>query len=259
MSIEVESDGAVRIVTINRPEVRNAVDRDTAEALSLAFRAFDADPDAAVAVLTGAGGTFCAGADLKAVSTGAGNRVEPDGDGPMGPSRMRLSKPVIAAIEGHAVAGGLELACWADLRVAAEDAVLGVFCRRWGVPLIDGGTVRLPRLIGHSQAIDLILTGRPVVGPEALRMGLANRLVPKGETRAHAVALAKDIARFPQTCVRADRLSALRQWDLSEEEAIANEMRGGLEVIASGETLSGATRFASGKGRHGNFDGEALG
>src|SRR4029077_5440837 len=182
-----------------------------------------------------------------------------DSIAPMGPSRLRLSKPVIAAIEGFAVAGGMELALWADMRVCREDATCGFFARRFGVPLIDPGTIPLPRLIGHSQAIDLILTGRPVGGAEALRMVLVKRLGPKGETRAHAIALARDIARFPQTCMRADRLSALRQWDLSEEEAIANEMRGGLEVIASGETLSGATRFASGKGRHGTFDGEALG
>jgi enoyl-CoA hydratase len=203
-------------------------------------------------VFTGTGGYFCAGADLKAVASGDPNKKREFGGhnsiAPMGPSRLRLTKPVIAAVEGFAVAGGMELALWADMRVVAEDATFGIFCRR---------TIRLPRLIGHSQAIDLILTGRPVSGPEALRMGLANRLVPKGEARAQAIVLAKDIARFPQACLRADRLSALRQWDLSEEEAIANEMRGGLEVIASGETLSGAKRFASGIGRHGAFGGDS--
>jgi enoyl-CoA hydratase len=259
-SVLVERDGPVTIVSINRPHCRNAVDGATARRLYDVFRAFDADPDASVAVFTGTGGTFCAGADLKAVAKGDREKKREVGGhdtiAPMGPSRLRLSKPVIAAIEGFAVAGGMELALWADMRVVAEDATFGIFCRRFGVPLIDLGTIRLPRLIGHSQAIDLILTGRPVIGPEALQMGLANRLVPKGETRAHAIALAKEIARFPQTCLRADRLSALRQWDLAEEEAIANEMRGGLDVIASGETLAGATRFASGAGRHGAFGGE---
>ncbi len=252
MSIEVESDGAVHVVTINRPKVRNAVDRDTAEALSAAFRTFDADPDAAVAVLTGAGGTFCAGADLKAVSTGAGNRVEPDGDGPMGPTRMRLSKPVIAAIEGHAVAGGLELACWADLRVAAEDAVLGVFCRRWGVPLIDGGTIRLPRLIGQSRAMDLVLTGRPVPATEAYEIGLVNRVCPPGAARETAVALGRELAAFPQTCLRQDRLSLLGQWGLDEDQAMAAELEHGMVSLA-GDALDGAARFAEGEGRHGKF------
>jgi enoyl-CoA hydratase len=256
-SILIERDGPVTIVSINRPYCRNAVDGATARKLYDAFLAFDADNDASVAVFTGTGGFFCAGADLKAVAAGDPNKRREigghDSIAPMGPSRLRLSKPVIAAVEGFAVAGGMELALWTDMRVVAEDATFGIFCRRFGVPLIDLGTIRLPRLIGHSQAIDLILTGRPVGGPEALRMGLANRLVPKGETRAHAIVLAKEIARFPQSCLRADRLSALRQWDLSEEEAIANEMCGGLEVIASGETLSGARRFASGIGRHGNF------
>jgi len=259
-SVLIERDGPVTIVSINRPHCRNAVDGATARKLYDAFLAFDADKDASVAVFTGTGGFFCAGADLKAVASGDPNKKREigghDSIAPMGPSRLRLSKPVIAAVEGFAVAGGMELALWADMRVVAEDATFGIFCRRFGVPLIDLGTIRLPRLIGHSQAIDLILTGRPVGGPEALRMGLANRLVPKGETRAHAIALAHEIARFPQACLRADRLSALRQWDLSEEEAIENEMRGGLDVIASGETLSGAKRFASGIGRHGNFGGE---
>ena len=222
-----------------------------------AFRDFDADAGASVAVFTGTAGTFCAGADLKAVASGDPDKKRAIGGqttiAPMGPSRLRLSKPVIAAVEGFAVAGGMELALWADMRVVAEDATFGVFCRRFGVPLIDLGTIRLPRLIGHSQAIDLILTGRPVGGAEALRMGLANRLVPKGEALEHAIALAKQIARFPQTCLRADRLSALQQWDLAEEQAIASELRGGLEVIASGETMSGAARFASGAGRHGAF------
>jgi enoyl-CoA hydratase/carnithine racemase len=260
-SILVERDGPVTIISINRPHCRNAVDGATALRLFDAFHAFDCDADAAVAVFTGVGGYFCAGADLKAVAAGDPNKKREVGGhnsmAPMGPSRLRLSKPVIAAVEGFAVAGGMELALWADMRVVAEDATFGVFCRRFGVPLIDLGTIRLPRLIGHSQAMDLILTGRPVGGPEALRMGIANRLVPKGEARAQAIELAKEIARFPQACMRADRLSALRQWDLEEEEAIANEMRGGLEVIASGETLSGAARFASGAGRHGAFTADA--
>jgi enoyl-CoA hydratase len=256
-TVLVERDGPVTIISINRPERRNAVDGATARKLFDAFRAFDVDDSASVAVFTGVGGAFCAGADLKAVASGDPNKKREVGGhdtiAPMGPSRLRLSKPVIAAIEGHAVAGGMELALWADMRVVAEDAIFGVYCRRFGVPLIDLGTIRLPRLIGHSQAIDLILTGRPVGGAEALRMGLANRLVPKGETLAQAIELAKQIAQFPQMCMRADRLSALCQWDLDEEDAIANEMRGGLEVIASGETLSVFRRFAAGVGRHGAF------
>ncbi|MHC1950655.1 crotonase/enoyl-CoA hydratase family protein [Bradyrhizobium sp. UFLA06-06] len=259
-TVLIERDGPVTIISINRPHNRNAVDGATARKLYDAFLTFDADASASVAVFTGTGGYFCAGADLKAVAAGDPEKKREVGGhntiAPMGPSRLRLSKPTIAAIEGFAVAGGMELALWADMRVVAEDATFGVFCRRFGVPLIDLGTIRLPRLIGHSQAIDLILTGRPVGGAEAHRMGLANRLAPKGETRAHAIALAKDIAKFPQNCLRADRLSALRQWDLDEEEAIRNEMRGGLEVIASGETLSGAARFASGVGRHGAFGNE---
>jgi enoyl-CoA hydratase len=258
-TVLIERDGPITIVSINRPHCRNAVDGATARKLFDAFRAFDADDSASVAVFTGTGGYFCAGADLKAVASGDPNKKRELGGhatiAPMGPSRLRLTKPVIAAVEGFAVAGGMELALWADLRVVAEDAIFGIYCRRFGVPLIDLGTIRLPRLIGHSQAMDLILTGRPVGGEEALRIGLANRLVPKGETRAQAIALAKQIAAFPQVCMRADRLSALRQWDLEEEDAIANEMRGGLEVIASGETLSGAARFASGVGRHGAFGG----
>jgi enoyl-CoA hydratase len=250
-TVLVERDGPVTIVSIDRPDVRNAVDRPTAELLADAFRAFDADDGAAVAVLTGTHGTFCAGADLKGVSDGRGNRVAPDGDGPMGPSRMLLGKPVVAAVEGHAVAGGLELALWCDLRVAADDAVFGVYCRRWGVPLVDGGTIRLPRLVGHSHALDLILTGRGVQGEEALRMGLANRLVPKGEARTAAVALAHELARLPPRCLREDRLSSYEQWSLALPDALANEYHRGMDVIASGETLAGASRFVAGEGRHG--------
>ncbi len=247
-------DGAVAVVTIDRPQLRNAVDRPTAEALAAAFRGFESDESLAVAVLTGAGGAFCAGADLKALAEGRGNRVGEEGDGPMGPTRMLLSKPVIAAIEGPAVAGGLELALWCDLRVAARDAVFGVYCRRWGVPLIDGGTVRLPRLVGMSHALDLLLTGRGVSGDEALRMGLANRLVEPGRALAEACELAAQIARFPQRCLRNDRLSAYEQWSLDLPRALANETRLGMQVIASGETRAGATRFAGGEGRHGRFD-----
>jgi enoyl-CoA hydratase len=250
--VRIERDGAVTIVTIDRPEVRNAVDGATAAALADGFRAFDDDPAAQAAVLTGAGGAFCAGADLKAIAAGEGNRIAAGGDGPMGPTRLRLGKPVIAAIEGFAVAGGLELAVWCDLRVAARDAVLGVFCRRWGVPLIDGGTVRLPRLIGQSHALDLILTGRGVSGDEALRMGLVNRLVEPGQALAAAIALAQDLARLPPSCLRNDRRSVLTQWSLPEEAAMAREFELGLASIASGETLAGAARFAHGAGRHGD-------
>jgi enoyl-CoA hydratase len=249
--IRVERSGPVTTIILSRPDVRNAVDGPTATALADAFRAFDADPEEAVAVLWGEGGTFCAGADLKAIGTERGNQVTEDGDGPMGPSRMRLSKPVIAAVSGHAVAGGLELALWCDLRVAESDAVFGVFCRRWGVPLIDGGTVRLPRLIGESRAMDLILTGRPVEAPEAYEIGLVNRLVPPGEARAEAERLAAEIARFPQICMRGDRLSMLEQAGLTEEEAMANELRHGAASL--GEALTGAARFAAGAGRHGDF------
>ena len=254
-SVRTDTDGPVRIVTIDRPEVRNAVDRPTADALAAAFRSFEDDDDALVAVLAGAGGTFCAGADLKAVSDGRGNRVSDDMsvDGPMGPSRMSFTKPVIAAVEGFAVAGGLELALLCDLRVAASDAVFGVYCRRWGVPLIDGGTVRLPRLIGHSHALDLILTGRGVSGDEARLMGLANQLTEPGEALPQAIALAKRIAAYPQACMRSDRMSSYEQWDVSLADALANETRRGLQVIASGETLEGASRFADGEGRHGAF------
>ena len=243
---------AVTTVLLSRPERRNAVDGPTAQALADAFRAFEADPDAAVAVLAGDGGVFCAGADLEAVGTESGNRVADEGDGPMGPTRMRLSKPVIAAIAGHAVAGGLELALWCDLRVAEADAVLGVFCRRWGVPLIDGGTVRLPRLIGAGHAMDLILTGRPVGAAEAERMGLVNRVVPTGQSLSAARELAAELARFPQTCLREDRLSALEQEGLSEAEALINELAHGRRSLL--EVQSGLERYRSGAGRHGAFD-----
>ncbi len=250
MTVLVEQDGAVTTITLDRPEVRNAVDRRTAEALAEAFRAFEVDEGAAVAVLTGAGGHFCAGADLKAVAEGEGNRVAAEGDGPMGPTRMRLGKPVLAAIEGYAVAGGLELACWADLRVAARDAVLGVFCRRWGVPLIDGGTVRLPRLIGQSRALDLVLTGRAVGAEEALGMGLVNRVVEPGQALSAARTLAQDLAALPQTCLRQDRLGVVEQWGEPAPEAMAAELRRGLVSLAADAT-QGAQRFGAGAGRHG--------
>jgi enoyl-CoA hydratase/carnithine racemase len=253
-TVQWQTDGAIAIVTINRPEVRNAVDGPTAEKLAEAFRRFDGDPELAVAVLTGAAGTFCAGADLKGVASGRGNRVTEQGDGPMGPTRMLLGKPVIAAVEGHAVAGGLELAAWCDLRVAARDAVFGVYCRRWGVPLVDGGTIRLPRLIGQSHALDLILTGRGVSGEEARAMGLANRLVDRGTALVEAVAVARQLAAFPQSCLRSDRISSYRQWDLPLDQALAEETRLGFAVIQSGETAEGAGRFASGAGRHGKFE-----
>lgn len=253
--VRVEQHGRTTVVSIVRPDVRNAVDGETANALAEAFRVFDANPEADVAVLHGEYGTFCAGADLKAVSSGAGsNPLNEEGDGPMGPSRMVLGKPVIGAIAGHAVAGGLELALWCDLRVVERSAVMGVFCRRWGVPLIGGGTIRLSRLIGHSRALDLILTGRPVDAEEALQIGLANRVVGDGQALDGALELAAQLSRFPQTCLRSDRLSAYEQWGMSLEDALGNEFRRGLEVIASNETVEGATRFASGKGRHGNFD-----
>lgn len=252
-TISVTDVGSVRVVTIERPERRNAVDRPTAAALAEAFRAFDADPDLSVAVLTGADGTFCAGADLVAVAAGQGNRVTTEGDGPMGVTRLRLDKPVIAAIEGYAVAGGLEVALWCDLRVAASDAVLGVYCRRFGVPLVDLGTIRLPRLIGQSRAMDLILTGRGVDGPEALAMGLVNRVVEPGTALAAAIQLAEDISAFPQLCMRGDRRSAIEQWDLGEDDALQNELRHGLATIESGETRAGATAFTQGKGRGGTF------
>ncbi|MEU3854721.1 crotonase/enoyl-CoA hydratase family protein [Streptomyces sp. NPDC029554] len=251
MPVRVERRGPVTTVVLSRPGVRNAVDGPTAAELAAAFRAFEADEEARAAVLWGEGGTFCAGADLKALGSGHGNRVEPEGDGPMGPTRMRLSKPVIAAVAGHAVAGGLELALWCDLRVAEEDAVFGVFCRRWGVPLIDGGTVRLPRLIGTGRALDLILTGRPVPAAEALAMGLVNRVVPPGGARAAAEELAAAIARFPQSCLRSDRASVLDREGLGEPAALEAEFRHGAGVLAEG--LEGAARFAAGAGRHGAY------
>jgi enoyl-CoA hydratase len=251
-AVRVERDGPVTTVLLSRPQRRNAVDGATAAALAQAFRAFDADPEALVAVLHGEGGVFCAGADLHAVGTADGNRVEPEGDGPMGPTRMRLSKPVIAAVAGHAVAGGLELALWCDLRVAEEDAVFGVFCRRWGVPLIDGGTVRLPRLIGVSSAMDMILTGRSVGASEARQMGLANRVVPNGSSRAEAESLARELARFPQVCMRGDRRSLLESVALSEADALVNEFGHGIRSLA--EVAPGLERFRGGAGRHGSFE-----
>src|SRR5436190_17047447 len=254
MAVHFEADAPVDVVTIDRPEVANAVDRPTADALVAAFRRFEADEDLAVVVLTGANNTFCAGADLKAMRAGDAERVtrvEPDGDGPVGPTRMLLAKPVIAAVEGHAVAGGLELALWCDLRVAARNAIFGVYCRRFGVPLMDLGTVRLPRLIGHSRAMDLILTGRGVSGDEAERIGLANRVVEPGEALAAARQLAHELARLPQAALRSDRLAAIEQWGLSWDAAVLNEFRLGIATVASGETEAGARRFASGIGRHG--------
>lgn len=257
-NVSYETDGRIAIVTVERPERRNAYDGATARELYDVFKRFDADEGLDVAVLTGRGGYFCAGADLKAISqnrpdSGA-NPIKPDGDlGPMGVTRLRLGKPVIAAIEGHAVAGGLEVACWADLRVAAEDAVFGVFCRRFGVPLIDLGTIRLPRLIGHSRAMDMILTGRPVGAPEALQMGLANRVVAKGEALNAALELARQLSAFPQLCMRNDRLSALEQWSLDWDEATAYEVKVGMETLRTGSAVEGATRFASGQGRSGAF------
>lgn len=249
MSVDVTRDGAVTVVTLDRPAVRNAVDRATAEALAAAFRAFDDDASAHVAILTGAGGHFCAGADLKAIAAGEPNRVEAEGDGPLGPTRLVLGKPVIAAVAGHAVAGGLELALWCDLRVVEESAIFGVFCRRFGVPLIDGGTVRLPRLIGHGRAMDLILTGRAVGAREALAIGLASRVVPEGTSLQHALELAHALAALPQTCLRNDRLSAHEQWALPLDAALRNELHHGLASLA--EAQRGALAFAQGHGRHG--------
>ncbi len=247
----VRHDGPVTVVTINRPERRNAVDSVCADQLRETFLAFDRDEDRSVAVLTGAGGSFCAGADLKAVAEGDRRPIPDEGPGPMGPTRLTLSKPVIAAVEGFAVAGGIELALWCDLRVAAEDATFGVFCRRFGVPLVDLGTVRLPRIVGHGRAMDLILTGRAVAAPEALAMGLVNRVVAPGQALTAAVALAHELAALPQVCLRSDRLSALEQWGLTEEDAAVVEARRGRAVIRSGETLAGAARFAGGAGRGG--------
>ena len=252
-NVLIDRDRDILIVTINRPEVRNAIDIATSRELLDAFEGYERDDRASVAVLTGAGGTFCAGADLKAIAAGQRRTLIEEGPGPLGPTRMLLSKPVLAAVEGHAVAGGFELALWCDLRVAAMDAVFGVFCRRFGVPLLDLGTVRLPRLIGHSHAMDLILTGRGVHGEEALRMGLANRLVPHGQALDTAISLAHDLARFPQRCLRSDRLSAYEQWSLSYEDGWRNELRRGRDVVESGETADGAASFARGKGRHGAF------
>jgi enoyl-CoA hydratase len=252
-SVKVERDGDVLVVTIDRPAVRNAVDGETADSLAATFRDFDADGTLSVAVLTGASGAFCAGADLRAVGE---LRTEQDGDAPLGVSRLLLGKPVIAAVEGPAVAGGLEIALWCDMRVAAEGAVFGVFCRRFGVPLMDGGTIRLPRLIGHGRALDLVLTGRPVGADEALRIGLVERVVPTGEALSAAVALAHELAALPQVCLRSDRLSVYEQWSLSTADALVNETQRGLAVIESGETALGAERFARGEGRHGTTLGE---
>jgi len=260
MTIAIDSADDIRIIAIDRPDRRNAVDAATAEALHAAFLDFESDADASVAILTGSGGQFCAGADLKALAGGeetdARLRIDPDGGrllkGPMGPTRMLLSKPVIAAVEGHAVAGGLELACWCDLRVAAETAVFGVFCRRFGVPLVDMGTIRLPRLIGHSQAMDMILTGRAVDAAEAARMGLVNRVVPEGQALEAALDLARRLAALPQRCLRNDRLSAIEQWDLPRDAAMSNEVRRGVDTLASGETQTGASAFSAGAGRHGS-------
>jgi enoyl-CoA hydratase len=253
MAVRVERDGAVTTVILDHPERRNAVDGPTAAALADAFRAFDADPGARVGVLFGAGGTFCAGADLKAMGGPDANRTEPDGDGPMGPTRLRLSKPVIAAIAGFAVAGGLELALWCDLRVAEQDATLGVFCRRWGVPLIDGGTVRLPQVIGLGRALDLILTGRGVTATEAAQIGLVSRVVPKGSARPAAEQLAREISAFPQACVRSDRVSALESLDLETQPAMANEFLRGMATLAAPGAADGVARFQGGAGRGGRY------
>lgn len=253
MSIRYATEGPVALVTIDRPDVANAIDAPAATELADAFRRFDADASLAVAVLSGANQTFCAGADLKAMRSGDATRVTrvaPDGDGPVGPTRMLLGKPVIAAVEGHAVAGGLELALWCDMRIAAEDAIFGVYCRRWGIPLMDGGTVRLARLIGHSHAIDMILTGRGVVGPEALRMGLANRLASSGQAFEAALELAREIAERPQAALRSDRLSSYEQWSLPLEDALANEYRHGIATLETGEMLSGLDRYAGGGWRN---------
>jgi enoyl-CoA hydratase len=251
-AVRYEVDDAVAVIVIDRPEVANAIDRPTAEALADAFRRFEADPSLAVAVLSGANGKFCAGADLKAMREGDPSRITRlarDGDGPVGPTRMLLSKPVIAAVEGHAAAGGLELAAWCDLRVAASDAVFGVYCRRWGIPLMDGGTIRLTRLIGHSHALDLILTGRGVSGEEALRMGLANRLVAPGQALEQAISLAKELAVLPQAAMRSDRLSSYQQWALSLDEALVNEYDHGMATLSSGELFDGLARYGSGEWR----------
>jgi len=253
MKVQVERQEPVFTVVLNRPEVRNAVDRETAELLYEAFLEFDGDDRMRAAVLYGEGGYFCAGADLKAIAAGKPNRLEPEGSAPMGPTRLLLSKPVIAAVAGHAVAGGLELACWCDLRIAEENAVFGVFCRRWGVPLMDGGTVRLARLIGASHALDMILTGRPVLAAEAYRMGLANEIVKNGQSKSRAQELAFLISRFPQLCLRHDRISLYEGLGMRIQDALANEFRHGLETIQSGEISHGVSRFQEGEGRHGQF------
>jgi len=254
MSVSIEKNGPVTTIILDRPQARNAVDRPTAEALAEAFRQFDADENALVAVFYGANGTFCAGADLKALADESRrNRISAEGDGPMGPSRMILSKPVIGAISGYAVAGGLELALWCDMRIVEEDAIFGVFCRRWGVPLIDGGTVRLPRIIGLGRAMDLILSGRAVDAQEAYLMGLANRVVTTGTAREEAEALAREIAQFPQHCLRNDRLSVYEQQGLTLEDALQNEFERSAESLRV-DGLKGAAQFAEGKGRHGEFD-----
>jgi enoyl-CoA hydratase len=254
-TVSIRADGRLTVVTVERPERRNAVDLETARALFAAFKRFDADPTADVAVLTGAGGAFCAGADLHALAEGDFEPIKPEGEfAPMGPTRLRLRKPVIAAIEGAAVAGGMELALWADLRVAARSAVFGIFNRRFGVPLVDMGTIRLPRLIGHGRALELILTGRAVGADEALRIGLVNEVTEDGQALTRATALARTLCGFPQTAMRNDRLSAIEQWDLKMRPAIANEIGRGLETIASGESLAGLARFESGAGRHGRFE-----
>jgi enoyl-CoA hydratase len=254
VGVTTAREGRTLIVTIDRPERRNAVDGPTAAALASAFRGFDQDDSLDVAILCGAGSDFCAGADLRAAASGeSSNRLRASGDGPMGPSRMALSKPVIAAVQGHAVAGGLELALWCDLRIADPTAVFGVYCRRWGVPLVDGGTVRLPRIVGQGRALDMILSGRAVDAAEALQIGLVNRLVAPGQALNSALELAEQLSRFPQGCLRADRASALAQWGLGEEQAMAAEFAGGEAVVESGETLRGAERFSGGLGRHGDF------
>jgi len=257
-AVLVEDREKVRIVTINRPDRRNAVDRSTGDKLYEVFCDFEKNDDLSVAILTGSNGAFCAGFDLKSIADGGAiGRVEEGGEndlGPMGPTRLTLSKPVIAAIEGHAVAGGMELALWCDLRVMASDAIFGIYCRRFGVPLVDGGTIRLPRLIGQSRAMDLILTGRPVDAEESERIGLANRVVPSGTALDASLALAEELTRFPQTCMRNDRLSLLNQWNLSLDEALRSETKTGFETIDTGETFDGASRFAGGVGRHGKFE-----
>jgi enoyl-CoA hydratase len=254
MTIRIEREAPVTTVVIARPHVRNAVDRDTAQSLADAFRAVDEDEEIAVGVLTGEDGHFCAGADLQAMAAGRPNRIDPHGDGPMGPSRMRTEKPVIAAIAGHAVAGGLELALWCDLRIMEEDAVLGVFCRRWGVPLIDGGTVRLPRIVGLGRALDLTLTGRPVHAEEAMHIGLVDRVVPRGQARRAAEALGRELARFPQTCLRSDRASIYDGLGLSLDDALHREFEHGLAALRDPALLAGATKFSGGAGRGGSFD-----